>query len=416
MKSTPLTTPAVSIEAMPPINRNADPTVVASASPGTAHLFVGLVLVAAAALVASGCQPSSGQSPNGPAAGAMSPPTVSVANVEQREMVLQDTFSAKLDAVESVELRPRASGYLTAVRFEAGQLVKTGDILFQINPKPAETAVRTAEAALMRAQVAAEVAVKEAARAERLLTDKTISPEEADTRRWKEADTQAALRGAEAALNSARIQLGYCDVRSPINGRVGRALVTVGNNVSGVDGFTTLLANVVSVDPIYAYAAVDEAAWLRFKKLELEGQLPKSPDGKIAVEVSLADDPTTVFPGVIDHFDNRIDPTSGSILLRSVIPNHDGRLIPGLFSRVRIPSSGRAPVLLVDEAAVGTEQNLKYVYTLSTSNTVQKTFVTMGGSVEGKRIVRSGLKPSDRIVVNGLQRILFPGMPVTIQN
>jgi RND family efflux transporter MFP subunit len=182
-----------------------------------------------------------------------------------------------------------------------------------------------------------------------------------------------------------------------------------------VDGFTTLLATVVSVDPIHAYAAVDEAALLRFRQLERDGKLPHTAEGKIAIELTLADNRERIFPGFIEHFDNRLDPGTGSILLRSVLANPSGELVPGLFARVRVPSSAREPVLLVSETALGTEQSLKFVYTLSPSNTVQKAFVTLGASLDGMRIVKSGLQATDRVVVNGLQRILFPGMPVQVQ-
>ena len=365
----------------------------------------------AALLALGGCRPSA-PAPVGPG---MSAPVVTVAPVVQREMVQQDTFSAHLEAAETVEIRPRTSGYLTEVRFTAGQMVQQGDVLFVINPRPAEAALKVAEAALTRAEVAAEIATREAARAARLLADKTLSSEEADQRQWRDADARAALLGAKAAVDTARIQLGYCEVRSPIHGRISRPLVTQGNNVSGVDGFTTLLATVISVDPIHAYAAVDEAALLRFRKLEREGKLPRTADGRIAIELTLANDPTRVFPGVIEHQDIRLDPGTGSILLRSELANPKGELVPGLFARVRVPSSAKESVLLVSEEALGTEQSLKYVYTLSSSNTVQKSFVTLGGSIEGLRIVKSGLKASDRVVVNGLQRILFPGMPVEVQ-
>ena len=354
---------------------------------------------------AAGCRPH----PNG------GPPfaeEVPVALPEREERVEYDEFTARLDAAETVEIRPRVSGYLTEVRFTAGQQVNKGDVLFVINPRPKETALRHAEADLVRARVAAEVAQREATRGSQLLTNNTLSSEEADTRQWKSKDTAAAVQAAEAAATSARIELDYCQVKSPITGRIGRALVTAGNNVSGVDGFTTLLAIVVSVDPIHAYADVDEASFLKFQALDRAGKLGKTEDGHIAVDMGLEDSKDRPFHGRIEHFDNRVDPATGSILLRAEFPNADGRLLPGLFARVRVPGSAREPVLLIPEVAVMTEQSLKFVYTVNASNIVEKHVVSLGGAVGTRRIVRNGLQPTDRVVINGLQRIMMPGMPV----
>ncbi len=364
-----------------------------------------------AVLVVAGCQrtrPSESASggPNGP------PPAtpVTVAPVEVRELTETEDYSARVEAAESVEIRPRVSGYLNEVRFQAGQLVKQGEILFVINPRPAETALKAAEANLTRAQVTAEIAAKESTRGERLLADKTLSPEESDTRVWRARDTAAALLAAEAAVQTARINLDYCFVKSPITGRIGRALVTPGNNVSGVDGFTTLLATVVTVDPIYVYAAMEEGSVLNYRRLDREGKLAHGANGRVAVELQISDGQGFIHRGEIEHFDNRLDPNSGTLIVRSVFPNADGRLVPGLYARVRIPTSAREKALLVSERAIGTEQSLKYVWTLTSSNTAQKSFITLGESLEGKRVVKSGLHATDRVVVNGLQRVMQPGM------
>ena len=351
----------------------------------------------------------------GASGGTSGPPAatpVTVAPVEVRELTEAENYSARLEAAESVEIRPRVSGYLNEVKFEAGQLVKKGDILFVINPRPMETALKAAEADLTRAQVTAEITGKESARAERLLADKTLSSEEADSRVWRARDAAAALLGAEAAVQTARINLDYCYVKSPISGRIGRALVTSGNNVSGVDGFTTLLATVVSVDPIHVYAAMEEGALLKYRRLDREGKLERSSSGRVAVELQIADGQGFAYRGEIEHFDNRLDSNTGTMVVRSVFSNPDGRLVPGLYALVRIPTSAREKALLVSERAIGTEQSLKYVWTLTSSNTARKSFITLGDSLGGMRVVRSGLHATDRVVVNGIQRVMQPGMPL----
>ncbi len=352
-----------------------------------------------------GCRPH-------PAAGMPQLPEVTVAAPDQQERIEYTDFTARLDASETVEIRPRVSGFLTEVRFRAGQKVSKGDVLFVINPKPKETALRHSEADLERARVALETAQREAVRGTQLLATRTLSPEEADTRQWKARDAAATVAAAEAAVNSARIELGYCEVKSPISGSVGRALVTAGNNVSGVDGFTTLLAVVVKSDPIHAYADVDEASFLRFQALERANQLTRDDQGRIAVDMSLANSIGHPFHGVIEHFDNRVDPATGSILLRAEFANPEGVLAPGLFARLRVPTTAKEKVLLIPEVALLTEQNLKFVYTVNASNQVEKRIVSLGGFDGTRRVVRSGLAASDRVVVNGIQRIQFPGMPV----
>jgi RND family efflux transporter MFP subunit len=210
--------------------------------------------------------------------------------VETREIIEHEEVVGRTEAVDSVEIRPRVSGYIQEVRFKSGQKVKKGDLLFLIDPRTRQAALDRAEADLRRAQSSLENAQAEAARAERLLTTKAISKEESDTRAWKLTDAQAVLLAAQAARESARLELEFCEVRSPIDGRVSRALVTPGNNVSGVDGNTTLLTTVVSIDPIYVLSDVDETTALRFKRLALEQKLERDEQGRIAVEMALADE------------------------------------------------------------------------------------------------------------------------------
>ena len=341
-------------------------------------------------------------------------PSVTVATVEQREIVEWDEFTGRTEPVESVEVRPRVSGYIEKVHFQSGQLVKKGDVLFAIDPRWHQAEFDRRQAEAERAKVQLENARREADRTTQLLANKAISLEEADARIARFHEAKAALLAAEAARDSVKLDLEYTQVRAPIDGRVSRALLTEGNYVSGVSGTTTLLTTIVSVDPVYVHADVDEDTLLKFNALAQAKKLETNGDGKIPVELQLADEKDFPHQGHIESFDNRLDPNTGSILLRAVFPNGDGRIVPGLFARIRVPLSERHQALLVAERAIGTDQAQKYVLTLTSTNTVAYQSVELGPVVEGKRIVRSGLEPGQQIVVNGLQRVR-PGMPVTPQ-
>jgi RND family efflux transporter MFP subunit len=342
------------------------------------------------------------------------PPAVTVAPVERQELVEWDEFTGRTEPVESVEVRPRVSGYIQEVRFQSGQLVKKDDVLFVIDPRWHKAEFDRRQAEFDQARVRLDNAKREADRTPQLLANKAISIEESDARQARYQEAKAALLAAQAALDSAKLDLEYTQVRAPIDGRVSRALLTEGNYVSGVAGTTTLLTTIVSVDPIYVYADIDENSLLKFNGLAQARKLETNGAGKIPVELQLADEQGFPHHGYIESFDNHLDPNTGSILLRAVFPNADGRVVPGLFARIRVPLSERHPVLLVDERAVGTDQAQKFVLTLTPTNTVAYRSVTLGPVIDGKRVVRSGLEPEEMIVVNGLQRVR-PGMPVAPQ-
>ena len=367
----------------------------------------GLAAIAAGSLtiLLAGC--GAGAAPQQPP-----PPTVTIALVEQKELVEWNEFTGRTEAVESVEVRPRVSGYIQEVRFQSGQLVKKGDVLFVIDPRWHQAAFNNLEAEAERANVQLENAKREADRASDLLANKAISTEESDARVARFQEAKAALLAAQAARDSAKLDLDYTLVRAPIDGRVSRAFLTVGNYVSGGPGTSSLLTTLVSVNPVYVYADVDEDSLLKFNNLVQSKKIETNGDGHTPIELQLADEAGFPHSGHIESFDNRVDPNTGSILLRAVFSNDDGRIVPGLFARIRVPLSERHAALLVSERAIGTDQAQKYILTLTASNTVAYTAVQLGPAVDGKRIVRSGLVAGEKIIVNGMERIR-PGMPVT---
>jgi RND family efflux transporter MFP subunit len=367
------------------------------------------VFLAAAVLIlaiATGCKPANAQQPAG-----MKVPTVTVAPVEQQEIVEWDQFTGRTEAVESVEVRPRVSGHIQEVRFQSGQLVKKGDVLFVIDPRWHKAEFDRREAEYQQAKVRLENAEREAKRTEQLLANRAISTEEGEARVSRFNEAKAGLLVAQAARDTANLDLEYTEIRAPIDGRVSRALKTTGNYVSGLAGGATVLTTLVSVDPIYVYADVDENSLLKFSALAQGSKLTSDGEGRVPVELQLGDEEGFPRRGHIESLDNRVDASTGSILLRAVFPNPEGRIVPGLFARIRVPLSERYSALLIEERAIGTDQGKRFVLTLSPTNTVEYRAVKLGPTVHGKRIVREGLNSGEQIVVNGLQRVR-PGMPV----
>lgn len=364
--------------------------------------------LAALMVVSSGCEPGAAQQTPPP------PPAVTVRAVEQKEIVEWDEFTGRTEAVERVEVRPRVSGHIQEVRFQSGQLVGKGDILFVIDPRWHKAELDRRQAEYEQAKVRRDNAEREAGRTPQLLANRAISKEEAEARQARFLEAKAALRAAAAARDSAQLDFEHTEVRAPINGRVSRELVTAGNYVSGLAGAATLLTTLVSVDRVYVYADVDENSLLKFNALARAKRVARNGDGEIPVGLQLADEEGFPHQGRLESFDNRLDPRTGSILLRAVFDNPEGRIMPGLFARIRLPLSERYPALLVEERAIGTDQARKFVLAITETNTVEYRPVTLGPAIEGKRIVRSGVEAGEKIVVNGLQRVR-PGMPVAPQ-
>jgi multidrug efflux system membrane fusion protein len=343
------------------------------------------------------------------------PPAVTVAAVKETPLVEWEEFTGRAEAMESVEVRPQVSGYIREVRFQSGQMVKKGEVLFVIDSRWHEAGYNRLQAEAERARVQLENARREADRTANLLASHAISAEEGETRVSRFQEAKAALEGAEAARDYAKLDLEFTQVRAPIDGRVSRALITAGNYVSGGSGAGTVLTTIVSVNPVYVYADVDEDSLLKFNTLVAAGKIDTNAEGQVPVQLELADEAGFPRQGHVESFDNHLDENTGTVLLRAVFPNDDGRIVPGLFARIRLPASERHPVMLVAERAVATDQARKYVLTLTASNTVAYQQVLLGAEAEGKRIVRAGLRPGDKVVVNGLQRVR-PGMAVAPQN
>jgi len=345
---------------------------------------------------------------------APTPPTVSVAEVVQREVMEWDEYTGRLEPVESVEVRARVNGYLESIHFEDGVLVKKGDLLFVIDPRPYKTEYDRAEAELARAQTRLELASNDFDRAARLFKSRAVSEEEYDSRGKAKKEADSNLTAAKAALESARLNLEYTRVHAPIDGRISRRYVTAGNLVHGGTGMPTLLTTIVSVDPIYCYVDADERSVLKYQQLSREGKRVSARDFKIPCEMALANETGFPHKGIIDFVDNRLDPNTGTLRARGVFTNGTRELTPGLFARLRIPGSGNYRALLLPDRAFGSDQTVKFVYVVNAQNKVEFRPVTLGPMVDGLRVVRDGLKAGEKVIVEGHMRVR-PGIQVAPQ-
>jgi len=340
------------------------------------------------------------------------PPAVSAAAVVSKQVTYWDEFPGRVVAIDNVEIRPRVGGYIEAVKFREGDEVKKGDALFVIDRRPFQAQAARAEAELVRAKTQAELARTQAERAKKLLEGRVISQEEYDERIAADAEASAAVRGAAAAADSARLDLEYTEVRSPINGRAGQALITAGNLVSPN---ASLLTTVVSLDKVYVYFESDEQSFLRYAGMAQRGERSDSQDAKHPVHVALAGEDSFRHQGHLDFVDNHLDPTTGTIRARAILDNKDRLLTPGLFARVKLLGSGQVNAVLIDEKAVLTDQDRKYVYVLDGQNHAQRRDIKLGRESDGLRVVTFGLNAGDRVIVHGVQKIFMPGMPVVPQ-
>jgi len=366
------------------------------------------MMIAAGGLLVTGCQKSA----PGPAGGPPPPPPVTVNQPTLKEVVEWDQYQGRVEAVDSVEVRARVNGYLQSVNFKDGDEVKQGDLLFVIDRRPYQAELDRAEADLLQARTRFELASNDMARAGRLLKAKAISEEEADSRSKAEREAAAAIQSSLASVEMAKLNMEYSGVTAPISGRIGRKMITVGNLVNGNQGESTLLATIVSMDPIYCYFDVDEGAILKYQQLAREGKEDTLNGGKVRCEIELGNETGFPHKGLLDFVDNRVDPGTGTLRVRGLFPNPDRVLQPGFFVRARVPGSSKYPALLIPDQAVGTDQSQKFVYTVDDNDTVHYAPVSLGPLADGMRVVRAGLHSNDWVVVNGLMTIR-PGAKVS---
>jgi multidrug efflux system membrane fusion protein len=354
-----------------------------------------------AALIA-GCSDATGKAAEGPAQAQAGPP-VSAAVVVEKPIADTQEFSGRLEAVEHVEIRSRVSGFITAVNFKPGATVKKGEVLFVIDPRPFQAEAERAAAAAKSARAKADLAKLELTRAESLLADKAIAQREYDASASAQKELDANARAAQAQYETAKLNLTYSRVVSPIDGRVSKAEITLGNLVDA----SSVLTSVVSMDRIYASFDGDEDTYLRVRTQAHSGQ-------PVTVRVGLANEEGFPHEGKLEFVDNQLDTRAGSVRMRATFANKDDVMAPGLFARVQIGGGSEKQALLITDRAVGTDQSHKFVFVVDKDGKAEYREVKLGPVVDGLRVVKTGLKPGEKIVVNGLQRVR-PGSPITAQ-
>ena len=363
--------------------------------------LVGLVFLLAA------CQPQQATAPP-------PPPQVTVSQPVARDVIEWDEYTGRLEAVESVEVRARVSGYLQSVHFTAGALVKKGALLFVIDPRPYQAELDRVKAALEQSLARFERTQKDFARAQQLVKSRAMSQEEVDTRSADQREAQEAVRAARAAVDAARLNVEFTQVKAPISGRISRYLVTEGNLINGGSADSTLLTTIVSLDPIYGYFEVDERSYLKYTHLWRNGTNSGSRNGKTPVYLGLANETGFPHQGHLDFIDNRLDPNTGTMTGRAIFPNSDLALVPGLFARTRLPGSGKYEALLLPDEAIGSDQTQRFAFIVNDQNTVEYRKLELGPIIDGLRVIRNGLQPEDWVIVNGVQRVR-PGTKVDPQ-
>jgi membrane fusion protein, multidrug efflux system len=361
---------------------------------------VGLALALAGLALLTGCGRPQAQPTPPPA------PAVSVAAAIEKGVVNTDEFPGRIEAVELVAVRARVSGYLQSVNFKPGGKVRKGDLLFVIDPRPFHAELARAEAMISNTRAQLDVARTELTRSEQLLAERATSRREYDNAVAKVRQLEAQFKAHQASVDIARLNLAYTRIASPIDGRAGKAEITLGNLVQGDGPNSPTLTTVVSSDPVYASFEADEATYLKYIAAARNG---------LSVSVGLADEQGFPHQGRLEFVDNRVDPQSGTVRMRAILANKEGRFAPGLFARIRIGDSAapRKAVLIADRA-IGTDQSKRYVLVLNGENKAEYREVRIGRLVDGLRVVESGLDAGEVIVVNGLQRVR-PGAPLTPQ-
>jgi RND family efflux transporter MFP subunit len=371
-------------------------------------VIIAALLLLSAGLSACSEQKSAAQTAPPP------PPLVTVAKPTRKVVTDYDEYVGRFVAVDFVEVRARVSGYLDKIHFTDGQMVKVGDPLFTIDRRPFEAALDQSKASIEQGKANLAFAQSDLVRGRNLPVGTVITQQTLDQRVQAEAVAQANLTASEAATRQASLDLEFTQLTAPIAGRIGDRRVSIGNLVTGgTTGTTTLLATIVSVDPIRFEFTMDEASYLRYLTAASVKRADSIDRGlSLDAQLKLIDEKDFVHKGRIDFVDNAIDPSSGTIRGRAVFANADGRLTPGMFGRVRIAARQPAEALLVPDEAIGTEQVRKFVYTINSNNVATAKYVTLGPVVDGLRVISAGLDASDTVIVNGLMRVR-PGAKVT---
>lgn len=370
---------------------------------GNSHLSALGAMLLSVLLV--GCDNSVAQNAAPPA------PAVSAADVVVKSISQWDSFNGRIEAVESVQLRPRVSGYIDKVNYTDGQEVKKGEVLFTIDDRTYRAALEQAQANLARAKTQASLAQSEANRTDKLINTHLVSREEWEQRRSAAVQAQADIRAAQAAVDAAQLNLDFTKVSAPIDGRASRALITSGNLVTAGDT-ASVLTTLVSQKTVYVYFDVDESTYLHYQNLARSGQGASSNHTALPVEIGLTGEEGYPHQGKVDFLDNQLTPSTGTIRMRALLDNSQRQFTPGLFARVRLPGSAEFKATLIDDKAVLTDQDRKYVYIVDKEGKAQRRDITPGRLADGLRIVRQGLNPGDKVIVEGLQKVFMPGMPV----
>jgi membrane fusion protein, multidrug efflux system len=337
-----------------------------------------------------------------PAAHGLPAPEVTVSKPEQKQVVNWNEFTGRTAAVKLVNVTARVSGYIVDIPFKEGDIVHKGDLLFQIDPRPYQHAYEQAVGQLQQAQANRQLQDVTFARQQRLRETGVIAKEDYDTALSNKGQAAAQVISTQAALNSAQLNLEFTHVTSPIDGRVSRQLVNIGNLVQAD---STQLTTIVSIDPIYVYFSMDELAALRYQRLVHEGKLDSPQDGKVPVYLQLQDETGFPHEGAIDFSDNSFDSSTGTLLIRGSFPNTDGFLTPGNFVRVRVASSPKYGALLVADRAIGSDQDQSFVYVVDSKNIARLRHITTGQLADGLRVVKSGLQPDEEVIVNGIIKV-----------
>jgi RND family efflux transporter MFP subunit len=333
------------------------------------------------------------------------PPKVTVSQPVARHVVESDASTGRLEAVDSVDVRARVNGYLQSIHFTDGAIVKTGALLFVIDPRPYQAELNRAKAALEQAMARYGRTQKDFARAPQLVKSRAMSQEDVDTRAADQREAEEAGQAARAAVDAAQLNVECTQLKAPISGQISRELVTVGNLINGGTADSTLLTRIVSLDPIDGYVDVDERAYLKYARLWRNGPRAGPREVHIPVDLGLADDTGFPHQGRLDFLDNRLAPNTGTMSGRAVFPNPDLTLIPGLFARIRLPGSSQYEALLLPDEALGTEQTQRFAFVVNDQHTVEYRQAALGPIIDGLRVIRDGLKPGEWVVVNGVQRV-----------